>query len=302
MAKQTFDLKTLVWQSGLFLLLLAGCTAQKTFAANNSPQAPAPQPSAAEEAAILASTLQLAMYAYAQEPGGPEPGSRGLGTLVADDGETVIVTHDHWAHLTSNLHEVEIRDAAGRLLLTLDAAAFHALIAYRDGGTMVLRTPAGLEGLVPAGLGAPADEGDAVWFARRDPASGRRAVEVVAAAVTAVEQGARPASMRLRNLDGSAVIPGDSGGGVWANGRLVGNLWAASLTKERTFWSEWFGGEEVEPSDMAIAALQPLSARAGAGVAAEMVASSDHADEYGTGPERHMLAKEQSLRVTLPAD
>ena len=62
MAKQTVDLKTLVWQSCLFLFL-AGCTGQKTFDANNTPQAPAPRPSAAEEAAVLASTLQIAMYA-----------------------------------------------------------------------------------------------------------------------------------------------------------------------------------------------------------------------------------------------
>ena len=264
MTKQTIDLKTLVWQSGLFLLLLAGCTAQKLLAAHNTPQAPAPRPSAAEEATILASTIQIAMYEYAQEPGGPEAGSRGLGTLVADGGEIVIVTHDHWAHLTPTLHEVEIRDAAGRLLLTLDGLAFRDLIAYGDGGTMVLRAPAGLEGLLPAELGAPADEGDAVWFARRDPASGRTAVEMVAAAVTAVESAAQPATVRLRNLDGSAIIPGDSGGGVWANGRLVGNLWAAALTKERTLWSDWFGGDEAEPSDRSIAALQPLGVRAAA--------------------------------------
>jgi len=301
MAKHTVDLKTLVWRSGLFLLLLAGCVAEVPGTGKVEPEAPMPQPSAAEEAAVLASTLQIAMYEYAQEPGGPEPGSRGLGTLVAHDGETLIVTHDHWAHLTPTLHEVEIRNAAGHLLLTLDAAAFRALIAYRDGGTMVLRAPAGLEGLVAAELGAPAGEGDVVWFARREPLSGRKAVEVVAAAVTAVESAALPATVRLRNLDGSAIVPGDSGGGVWANGRLVGNLWAASLTKKRTFWSELFGGDEAEPSDLAIAALQPLSGQAGADTAVEVLASSDHPDLVD-GAERRMLAKEQSLRVTLPAD
>lgn len=258
MSKQRVDLKALILQSGLLLLVLSGCAAQKTFAANSGPRTPAPRPAAAAEAAILASTLQIAMYEYAQEPGGPEPGSRGLGTLVTDGGETVIVTHDHWAHLTPNLHEVEIRDAAGHLLLTLDAAAFRALIAYHDGGTMVLRAPAGLDGLVAAELGEPAAKGDAVWFARRDPRSGRVATEVVAAAVTAVESAAQPATVRLRNLDGSAIVPGDSGGGVWADGRLVGNLWAAALTKERTFWSDWFGGDQAEPSDTAIAALHPL--------------------------------------------
>lgn len=301
MRMQRVDLKALLLQSGLFLLLFAGCSAQRVDDDGQASQAPSPRLSSTEEAAILASTLQIAMYEFAQEPGGAEPGSRGLGTLVADGGETVIVTHDHWAHLTPNLHEVELRDASGRLLLTLDAPAFRALIVYRDGGTMVLQTPAGLESLVPATVGSASAERDVVWFARRDPASGRAAVEVVAAAVTAVESAAQPATVRLQNLDGSAIIPGDSGGGVWANGRLVGNLWAASLTKQRTFWSKIFGDGQAEPSDRSIAALQPLGAGAGAGAVAQVVAASDDA-EHGAGPDRQMSAKELSLRVTLPAD
>jgi len=280
MRMQRVDLKAFL-QSGLFLLLLAGSAAQRTDGGGEASQAFTPRPPAAVEAAILASTLQIAMYEYAQEPGGPEPGSRGLGTLVAHDGETLIVTHDHWAHLTPTLHEVEIRNAAGHQLLTLDAAAFHALIAYRDGGTMVLRAPAGLDGLVAAGLGAPAVKGDAIWFARRDPASGRKTVEVIAAAVTAVEHGGGPASMRLRNLDGSAVVPGDSGGGVWANGRLVGNLWAAALTKKDTFWSDWFGGNQAEPSDLAVAALHPLGARANPAVQTATLPTGLEPDAFG---------------------
>lgn len=237
------------------LMILAGgmlLQKQQTVAA-------APQPSAEEEAAILASTVQIAMYEYALEEGGAEPGSRGLGTLVDYGGKQVIVTHDHWEHLTPNLHEVELRDAAGQLLLTLDAMHFRALIRYRDGGTMLLQAPDGLAGIAAAALSAPPAVDDTVTFARRSPQSGRTALEGVVARVTDVESGSGPARLKLRSADGSTVIPGDSGGGVWVNGRLAGNMWAAGVKEQRFFWSDWFGGSSREASDLAIAALQPFS-------------------------------------------
>jgi hypothetical protein len=257
-----------------------------------------PQPSAEQEAAILASTLQMAMFEFAPAAGGAEPGSRGLGTLVTYRGKTYIITHDHWAHLTPNLHEVELRNAMGELLLTLDARAFRALIAYRDGGTMVLRAPAGLPGLLPAAFGRPAGEEDTVWFARRSATSGRTTVEVVAATVTELEDAARPARMRLRTVDGSAIVPGDSGGGAWANGKLVGNLWAAGVSEPRTFWGNLFGGNEGQPSDLVIAALHPLGPQADADVAAQIGAGSGRRNQdIEERPE--LLAKDDQLQEIL---
>jgi hypothetical protein len=113
--------------------------------------------------------------------------------------------------------------------------------------------------LVQAALGTPATEGDVVWFARRDTGTGRTTVEVIAGSVTSVDGTGSPASMRLRNLDGSAVIPGDSGGGVWANGKLLGNVWAAGLKEDRSLWATLFSsGDDGQASDLTIAALQPL--------------------------------------------
>jgi len=34
----------------------------------------------------------------------------------------------------------------------------------------------------------------------------------------------------LRSLDGLPIVSGDSGGGIWQDGRLVGNMWA-TVTK-----------------------------------------------------------------------
>ena len=224
---------------------------------NHQAEATAAQLSAQQEADVLASTLQIAMFEHAEGSGDTERGSRGLGTLVADGGKRLIITHDHWMHLTPNLHEVEFRDASGRLLLTFQAQAFRALLVYRDGGTLVLRAPAGLQDVPAAPLGGPAGEGDTVWFARRAAPSGGTTVEVVAATVTEANDAA-PASLRLRNMDGSAVVPGDSGGGVWTNGRLVGNLWAAGISQRHDLLSRLFGSGD-EPSDLTIAALLPLA-------------------------------------------
>jgi hypothetical protein len=218
----------------------------------------APQPATADKAAMLASTLQIAMFAYAVEAGDTEPGSRGLGTLVIHADELLIVTHGHWAHLTPQLHEVELRDASGDLLLTLDAPAFRTLVVYRDGGTMLLRAPDGLHGLVPARLGTTADLAETVWVMRRALASDRGTIEVGAAAVTAVNDDTFPATIRLHSFDGSGVLPGDSGGGVWANGRLVGNLWAGGVKIQSGVWSRLLGNGQEHATRQLVAALQPL--------------------------------------------
>lgn len=218
----------------------------------------APQPATADKAAMLASTLQIAMFAYAVEAGDTEPGSRGLGTLVIHADELLIVTHDHWAHLTPQLHEVELRDASGDLLLTLDAPAFRALVVYRDGGTMLLRVPDGLQGLVPARLGTTADLAETAWVMRRALASDRGTIEVAAAAVTAVEDDTFPATIWLHSFDGSGVLPGDSGGGVWANGRLVGNLWAGGVKIQSGVWSRLLDRGQERATRQLVGALQPL--------------------------------------------
>jgi hypothetical protein len=218
----------------------------------------APQPGAADEAAMLASTLQIAMFEYAPQAGATEPGSRGLGTLVAHGNDLLIVTHDHWAHLTPQLHEVELHDASGELLLTLDAAAFRALVVYRDGGTMVLRTPSGLHGMVPAEVGTANAATGTVWVMRRALASGRDTVEITVAAVTALDEVRFPARIWLQSLDGSGVLPGDSGGGVWVDGQMVGNLWAGGVQATPGFWSRLLGDGQAQATGQLIAALQPL--------------------------------------------
>lgn len=50
-------------------------------------------------------------------------------------------------------------------------------------------------------------------------------VEVVAATVTAVTEREGVPACLVQTADGTPVVPGDSGGGVWFEGQLAGNLW-----------------------------------------------------------------------------
>lgn len=283
-------------KQALFIIILIGIVGSMVFnklspaaAASNNINADA---ATAEQ--ILQATVQIAMYEYAVEPGGSEAGGDGLGTVVDYGGERLIVTHDHWSHINQNLNVVEFRDAMGQLLAMLNAQAFQALILYQDGGTMVLRVPAGLERIGAATVGTAVSNGDVVWVARRDVEMGRQTVEVIPAAVSAVEMGDGPAKMRLENLADGAVIPGDSGGGVWKDGRLVANNWASGMVDKGGLLSELFGIEEVEPTGLIIAALQPFGTRIGVGTAAVESDSS-----VSAGFEDDMSVKVNRLEGTL---
>lgn len=220
---------------------------------------PAATPDASTAHAILHSTVQIALYESAGDAG-VEAGGRGLGTLVRRNGQTLIITHDHWTHITANLSAAEFRDADGALLLSLSAEAFQSLIRHRDGGTLVLAAPAELTVLPAAMLDAPvesADESDVVWVVRRARSNGGGTLEVVAASVQGVEVANGVQRLRLRGADGAVVLPGDSGGGVWLGGRFVGNVWSGGLEVRRTLLGRLLGASHETETNLILAALLP---------------------------------------------
>ncbi len=275
----------------LIAMVIIGCGA--AFVSNQSEAASA-EISAETEAAILASTVQMAMYEYNNN------GGRGLGTVVAYGAERLIITHDHWAHLTANLNVVEFRNSQGQLLVTLDAKAFRALILYRDGGTMMLRVPMGLESITAAEMGTAVSGTDKVWVTRRDVATNRLTVEVFPASVTALETGEGPAKMRLEILAEGAVIPGDSGGGVWADGRLIANNWSSVVVEKEGLLSGLFGVEQAEPTGLIIAALQPLGSQIGISEPVEKGIQSGSTELAGDGALE--VLKDGMLQGTLLVD
>ena len=211
----------------------------------------------ATNARIMQATVQIALYEY-DNGAGVEKGGRGLGTLVRENGQTLIITHDHWTHLNANLREAEFRSARGELLLTLSGRAFLSLIQYRDGGTMILAAPAEVAAQAPATVApAGARDGDVVWVARRNRSDGGNSVEVVAALVKTVAADAETPRLRLRGADGAVVIPGDSGGGIWLNGQLQGNLWSGGVEIRRTWVDRLLGSSRQTETSLIYAALLP---------------------------------------------
>lgn len=189
---------------------------------------------------ILAATLQIKMKApLLDELGQPkiaktdgrwhtiDETAHGLGTLIRVDDQFFIVTHDHWGILLHTAVIVQLHNAQGHLLAELEGNHFRNLIVYQDQGTMLVKAPVDLQPIFRFAVSANSQylaETDVVLLTRHHPGA-RMVVEVVAAQVTAVTQRHGVPAYRLTSLDGSIVVEGDSGGGLWFDGQLAGNLW-----------------------------------------------------------------------------
>ena len=74
--------------------------------------------------------------------------------------------------------------------------------------------------------------------------------------LTAVEESENRPVFILRSLDGQPIVQGDSGGGVWWNGRLIGNTWATEMI---TGWrlGHWSINASDTPTDISFTAQFP---------------------------------------------
>lgn len=209
---------------------------------------------------ILQSTVQIIMYenSYEADKG---VGRWGLGTLVRHDDQTLVITHDHWSLLNAEQGEVDFRSAQGALLLRLAMNDFRALIRYLDGGTMVLVAPLQVAiAFVPATVTSwdALQVDERLWVVRRAPQD-QMQLEVIGVSLEELQQEATPARLRLRGAQGAQVAPGTSGGGVWMDGKLVGNIWSGGMTTNQTSWQRLTGEQSTVATNLIIAALQPLA-------------------------------------------
>ncbi len=184
---------------------------------------------------MLNATVSITMYGFepSQESASgfvseeTQPGrTEGLGTVVSHDGEQLIVTHNHWHLLNPELELVQFRNAQQQLLATVTGEEFFGLIRYQDQGTMILSQPV-FDGSVETVSWSRVEsikKGAVVQVVhrRRDEKGG---VSAVSATVEAIEGTDGIATFLLRSLDGHIIVPGDSGGGIWYEGQLVGNMW-----------------------------------------------------------------------------
>jgi hypothetical protein len=148
--------------------------------------------------------------------------STGLGTLVNVGSDTYLITHDHYSQLDAAVGEVIITGYAG-FRLTMPVQEFRGLIRYRNNSTLVLETPGGLHGHpTAAGNGDEVSPGSVVQIIYRHPETKELAVKQAEVEYQLDFQGIP--SLQLNNLSGEPIRKGNSGGGVWYQGRLIGNI------------------------------------------------------------------------------
>jgi hypothetical protein len=213
------------------------------------------------EAQILASTVQIELFGNGRIEGNQRhiQTSRGFGTIVQYEGRRFILTHNHWSIPAAELSRAEIRTAEGVLLLILEGPTFYNLARYRDGGTMLLDPPAELTEAEAAELGdsSAVQIGSTVWLATYDVDQGH-SIKIDTAWVQKIDTNIVPGRLHLRGQE-TAVNSGDSGGGVWANGKLVANLWTIQVAEQT-----WGLGISLNRSTGSIVAgMQPLPGAAG---------------------------------------
>lgn len=185
------------------------------------------KPNQTDQTEILNSTLQIEISISTDAKGSRTVKGKGLGSLIWDGETTLLVTHNHWGETLQEKAIVKFYDANGQLVKTMSGSEFISLMCYLDGGTLILRSPVEWNG-----QGHPVVEndplrvkaGDVVMVAQHE-GSDRMEVILVEAEVEAVTTYRGVPVYRLKDLEGKPAQRGDSGGGIWHNGKFVGNLW-----------------------------------------------------------------------------
>jgi hypothetical protein len=169
-----------------------------------------------------------------------EKSTKGLGTLVNYQGEVLLISHDHWSLFTSSTapDKVIFRDYKGSLLLEMSGADLLTLILYHDSGTFILKAPYELTTNVMATADMELFEtpkpGDIVHVVHH-PDGQANQISILTAEIVDQELFNGVPMLSLRNLNGHSIEPGDSGGGIWINGRLAGNMWM-TVREVRQYW------------------------------------------------------------------
>ena len=216
---------------------------------------------------ILDATVQITLYApILDETGQPKlieiNGQRqiqytvgdGLGTLVNRNGQVVIVTHDHWT-LMEQMTKATVADVAGEVLLTVTAVQFQQMIQYRDGGTMILALENRLPGTAPTTTSTIHESDDVLLLAYRQPDTMQ--VDVVPMMIDEMKLYHGQQSFYLYSLHNEAVVGGNSGGGLFIDGELVGNMWITLVIQEVTQATGTAVGPEQQ-TNLSIAARLPF--------------------------------------------
>lgn len=241
---------------------------------------------------MLQATVHITMFA----PGPDQDdvaAADGLGTLAISQGQMVILTHNHWGEVYQQLSAVELRSAADGWRTQLSGATFKQLVQHQDAGTLMVQAPPELVAFLSRkGLSLPSlneaqgiRSGDRVLIVHRHPDDWAQA-EIVEA--VAVYQGHREGLpiVALFDRQGAPIVYGDSGGGVWLDGRLVGNMWITM--------AEPFGGT---PTGLSVTAKIPAGLQGHeAGVVVDQTDAQENVAQPAAAPDPQL----QEAQPVLP--
>lgn len=182
-----------------------------------------PDPVLREEVkeAILANALQIVVFSA-----DGATFEQGIGSMFHYAGETLILTHNHWTKIT-DFAKVVIRSAQNVLLLEISGREFFTSVYYRDQGSIIIKAPAGLSLQSNADVASLPDlqvKDELVLVHQSKLEPGKLDVMLVQIQTPISDQGVSTYKINVQN--GKKINPGDSGGGLWYNGQLVGNTWA----------------------------------------------------------------------------
>jgi hypothetical protein len=229
----------------IFKLVAAGLISLVIFVALSSVNAvhgqAQPKVDPALEAYILQASVQIHLFApYTQ----PQVNSNarqyimavGLGTFSELEGEMVIVTHNHWGAALEEAEFVRFYDAQGKQLLELSGTDLRALVCSQDAGTLILIAPQSLvkyQSTSLARIGEPnkVASGSILVIAHQAPEQNGRITLYAARADSPASYKNVPV-FKIHSLDNWPIVAGDSGGGIWLDGQLVGNMWGRASEDE----------------------------------------------------------------------
>ncbi len=189
-----------------------------------------PRPQA--EAPEIVSAIRNATILIQMEMPNPEnPAnllqSTGIGSLVEFQGQTYLVTHNHWRQMLTDTTIVRFYDADNHPIMNIIGKQFRQMIVHADPGALILlpldvmfqnQTPVHMEADCSLVAGQTVD-----IVYRQTPDRTTATVEQ-AVVKEVLDYNGHPA-YKLQSLDGSYIQQGDSGGGVWQNGVLVAVNW-----------------------------------------------------------------------------
>jgi RHS repeat-associated protein len=169
--------------------------------------------------------------------------TKGLGSLVKHQGVFRIYTHNHFEYL-HKIDKVEFRNTKGELITIIDADDFRIRmsLAQDSGNAVIVAPPELLPGsmsnkqnltMIPryGSFGDP--ENIEEFFILKVPRWSGTNIMVMEALVEKTEQnrwGVPDFNMESLSLP---IMPGDSGGGLWFDEKVVGNTWTTTLEGDK---------------------------------------------------------------------